>query len=165
MSDWHYTLALKREMERDEETITGWILEDLGLFKMELPLGAGPEQQEADLSPHQFTQLVAAAEETESVPALINYLRYQIARSKKGQGWQYANVGAQIIAELEGNVRANAHNAAQCAAERVRGASAVATDEEERRAWVELSRRFLAALRRCFAWRLKEHEREEVTSL
>ena len=77
MSNWHYALALKQELERAEETITGWILEDLGLFKMELPLGAGTERKEADLSPHQFTQLVAAAEETESVPALINYLRYR----------------------------------------------------------------------------------------
>lgn len=164
MSDWHYTLALKQEMERSEETITGWILEDLGLFKMELPLGAGPEQQEADLSPHQLTQLVAAAEETESVPAVINYLRYQIARSKEGQGWRYANVGSQIVAELEGNVRTNAHNAAHRAVERVRGTSAAATDEEKRQAWVELSRRFLAALRRCFTWRRNEHERE-VASL
>ncbi len=159
MSDWHYTLALKQEMERSEEIVTGWILEDLGLFKLELLLGAGPEQKEADLLPHQFTQLVAAAEETESVPAVINYLRYQIARSKKGQGWRYANVGAQIIAELEGNVRTNAHNAAQHAVERVRGASAAATDEEKRQAWVELSRLFLSALRRCFAWRRYEYER------
>lgn len=160
MSDWHYTLALKQEMEQSEETITGWILEDLALFKMELPLGAGLEQQDADLSPHQFTQLVTAAEETESVPAVINYLRYQIARSKEGQGWRYANVGAQVIAELEGNVRTNAHNAAQRAVERVRGTLAAATEEEKRQAWVELSRRFLAALRRCFTWRHKEYERK-----
>jgi hypothetical protein len=160
MSDWHYTLALKQEMERSEEAITGWILEDLGLFKMELALGAGPEKQEADLLLHQFTQLAAAAEETESVLALINYLRYQIARSKEGQGWRYAEVGAQIVAELEGNVRTNAHNAARLAVERVRGASAAATEEEERQAWVELSRRFLAALRCCFAWRRQEYERE-----
>jgi hypothetical protein len=160
MSDWHYTLALAQEMEQSEETITGWILEDLSLFKMELPLGAGPEQEEAELLPHQFTQLVAAAEETESVPALINYLRYQIARSKEGQGWRYADVGAQIIAELEGNVRTNAHNAAGRAVERVRGASAAATEVEERQAWIELSRRFLAALRRVFIWRRNEHEME-----
>jgi hypothetical protein len=160
MSDWHYTLALKQEMERSEEIITGWILEDLSLFKMELPPGAGPEQLEADLLPHQFTQLVAAAEETESVPAVINYLRYQIARSKEGQGWRYADVGAQIVAELEGNVRTNAHSSAQRAVERVRGTSTVATEEEERQAWVELSRRFLSTLRRCFAWRRQEHDRE-----
>ena len=160
MSNWHYALALKQELERAEETITGWILEDLGLFKMELPLGAGTERKEADLSPHQFTQLVAAAEETESVPALINYLRYQIARSKESQGWRYADVGRQIIAELEGNVRTNAHSAAGRAVERVRGRSAEATEEEKRQAWVELSRRFLAALRRAFIWRHNEYERE-----
>ena len=160
MSDWHYTLALKQEMEQSKETITGWILEDLPLFKMELPLGKGPEQQEADLSPHQFTQLAAAAEEIESVPALINYLRYQIARSKEGRGWRYADVGQQIIAELEGNVRTNAHNAAGRAVERVRGAAATATEEERRLAWVELSRRFLTVLRRCFIWRRNEYERE-----
>ena len=160
MSDWHYALALKQEMERSEETITGWILEDLPLFKLELPPGEGPERKEADLLPHQFTQLAAAAEETESVPALINYLRYQIARSQKGKGWRYADVGRQIIAELEGNVRTNAHNVARRAVERVRGKSATATEEEKRQAWVELSRRFLAALRRAFIWRRNEYERE-----
>ncbi len=160
MSDWHYTLALEQEIEQSEETITGWILEDLPLFKMELPLGDGLEHRDANLSPHQFTQLVTAAEETESVPALINYLRYQIARSQKGKGWQYADVGAQIIAELEGNVRTNAHNAAGRAVKRVRGRSAEATEEEKRQAWVALSRRFLAALRRAFIWRRNEYERE-----
>ncbi|MGC9395664.1 MAG: hypothetical protein ACP5J4_12500 [Anaerolineae bacterium] len=160
MSDWHYALALEQEIEQSEETITGWILEDLPLFKVELPLGEGPERQEAGLSPHQFTQLVVAAGETESVPAVINYLRYQIARSKKGAGWRYANVGEWIIAELEGNVRTNAHNAAGRAASRVQGKSIAATEEEKRQAWVALSRRFLAALRRTFIWRLNEYERE-----
>jgi len=160
MSDWHYTLALRQELERSEDTITGWILEDLNLFKMELPLGAGPEQKEAELLPHQFTQLAAAAEETESTPALINYLRYQIARSKAGQGWRFADVGVQIIAELEGNIRRNAHTAAGQAVERVRGKTAEATEEEKRQAWITLSRLFLAALRRAFIWRRNEYERE-----
>ena len=164
MSDWHYELALRQELELAEEIVTGWILEQLDQFKMSHPIGEGPEQSDADLLPHQFTQLMAVAQESESVPAVINYLRYQIARSKKGKGWQYAEVGQQIVAELEGTIRTEAGNAAQRAVERVRGTSATATQEEERRAWVELTQRFLAALRRCFIWRRRDYEREVAAS-
>ncbi len=165
MSDWHYELALKRELEVAEEVVTASILEELDQFKISRAIGEGAEQQDADLSPHQFTQLVAVAKETHSVPAIINYLRYQIARSGKEKGWRYAGVGAQIIAQLEGAVRTKANNAAQCAVERVRGASATATKQEEQRAWVELTRRFLASLRRCFVQRHNDlaHREREVT--
>jgi len=163
MSDWRYELALKRELEVAEEVITGWILEELDQFKTSRAVGDGPERQEADLSPHQFTQLVAVAEESESVPAVINYLRYQIARSEERKGWRYADVGAGIIAELEGLLRKEADNVAQRAVAWVRGEAAAATEEEKRQAWVELSRLFLTALRRCFIWRRNEYERERAS--
>ncbi len=166
MSDWRYELALKQKLEVAEEVITGWILEELDQFKTSRAVGDGPERQEADLSPHQFTQLVTVAEENESVLAVINYLRYQIARSGDGKGWQYADVGVRIVAELEGLLRTEAGNAAQQAVARVRGESAAATKEEQRRAWIELTRRFLAALRRCFVRRVNDltHREREVAA-
>jgi len=163
MSDWRYELALKQELEIAEEVVTGWILEELDLFKTSLAVGKGPERQEANLAPHQLTQLVTVAEESESVPAVVNYLRYQIARSEEGKGWQYANVGTRIVAELQGALRKEAENAAQQAVAQVRGESVAATKEEQRQAWIELTRRFLAALRRCFVRRVSDlayHEKE-----
>lgn len=169
MSDWRYELALKQQLDVAEEVVTGWILEELDLFKTSLAVGEGLERQEAGLAPHQFTQLVMVAEESESVLAVVNYLRYQIARSEERKGWQYADVGRRIVAKLEGALRKEAKNAAQQAVAQVRGESVTATEEEQRRAWIELTRRFLAALRRCFVRRVNdlayhEHRKEAGAS-
>ena len=151
MSDWHFDLALQQELDAALERITGWVLEALKPFHSAIPLGEGPEGERTGLSPHQFTMLVAAAEDTQSVPAVVNHLRYQISRSKPGEGWRWQDLGDRIVEWLEEEVRQEATNAAHRAAERVRGEGA--TEEEIRRAWVTLSTLFLATLRRRFVQR------------
>ena len=161
MTDWHYDLALQQELDSAEDRITGWVLEDLAPFHEETPLGQGPEQPQADLSPHQFTQVLTVAQENASVPALINYLRYQIARSKPGQGWQWENIGADLVSLLKEPVRTTAESAANAAAERVRGSGAVATSDEQHRAWVHVSRRFLGVLRWRYIQRANDYQAGE----
>jgi hypothetical protein len=161
MIDWHYDLALHQELDIAEERVTGWVLEEIEPFSETVPLGQGPEQESASLAPHQFTQLLTVAQENASVPALVNYLRYQIARSSEHQGWRWEDVGRQIIALLKGPVRSTAESAANAAAERVRGKGTVATDEEQRIAWAQLSRRFLGVIRWRFIQRLNDHQTGE----
>ena len=161
MNDWHYELALRRELEVTEERLAGWVLEELDLFKEEVPIGAGPEGEAAGLAPHQLTQLLTVAEESASVPAVVNYLRYQIARSKPGEGWRWQDIGHQIVALLGDAVRGEARSAANRAAERVRGRGAMATENEQRQAWVQLTRLFLGVLRRRFVQRVNDMEYTE----
>jgi len=153
MTDWHYDLALNQELEVAEEILASWVLEEIDGFKEEVPIGEGPEQERADLAPHQFAQLLTFAEENTSVPATINYVRYQIARVDRGKGWQWQNIGQRIVRLLQEPVRGEAENAAERAAERIRGWGAVATKEEKRQAWVRLSRLFVGLLRRRFVQR------------
>lgn len=159
MNDWHYELALRQELEVTlEQQVAGWALEELDLFKEEVPIGAGPEGEAAGLAPYQFTQLLTVAEESASVPAVVNYLRYQIARSKPGEGWQWRDVGHQIVTLLEDAVRIEARSAANRAAARVQGRGAMATEGEQRQAWIQLTRLFLGVLRRRFVQRANDRE-------
>jgi hypothetical protein len=153
MTDWHYDLALNQELEVAEEILASWVLEEIDGFKEEVPIGEGPEQKGADLAPHQFAQLLTVAEENASVPALVNYVRYQIARAEQGRGWHWQNIGQRIVRLMQEPVRGEAKNAASRAAERIRGRGAVATKGEKRQAWVRLSRLFVGLLRRRFVQR------------
>jgi len=170
MNDHFFGVALEQELDVAEEEITAWVLEehrkDFPLFGDAVAIGSGPETPEAQLSPHQFTQLVTAAKEIASVPAVISYLRYQIARAPGQEvGWRWHDVGEQIVALLAHPIRGRAARAAQRAAERTRGSGVRASDEELRQAWVELTCRFLALLRRRFMQRVRDlsYQRGEGT--
>jgi hypothetical protein len=170
MSEWYFDVTLQRELDVAEEQVTSWVLEGrqegLTLFGEKTPLGSGPEAPSADLSPHQFMQLVTVARESASVPVVVNYLRYQIGRAGgENVGWRWRNVGGQVVKLLEKQIREQAHNAAQRAAERVRGPGVGASEEELRRAWIQLACRFLAILRRRFVQRFRDlaYKQEHVS--
>lgn len=156
MKDWHFDLALQQELDTLEETFTAWVLESFKTMDTEVTLGDGPEKKEAGLSPHQFTQLLQVAQESDSTPVVVNYLRYQIGRSDKESGWRWQTIGEYIINRLQDDVCRAAHQAADRAAERVGARGGVATPAQRRAAWIAATRLFLAVLRRRFMQRERD---------
>ena len=164
----YFELALQQELAAAEEVVTGWILEgqkeELALFREDLKIGEGPENEVTKLTPHQFAQLSAIAEDSDSVPVVINYLRYQIGRAKPDEGWRWHGIGECLVTLLTKDVREQAYMAASRAAGRVRGRGVGTSKEEKRQAWVALTCRFLAALYRRFTQRAKDLDyRQEGT--
>ena len=160
MTNWQYALALEQELAAAEEKLAAWVLDELAKFKLTLEIGEGIEQEAAGLTAHQFSQLLQVAEQSESVAVVINYLRYQIARSQPDQGWRYAEVGQDLIHYLNHPLQRMARNVAQKAIERTRGQTFAATPEQHERAWIALTRLFLAMVRRSYMLRDNEHRRE-----
>lgn len=160
MTDWQYALALEQELEAAEEKLAAWVLDEVSAFKLTLAIGAGVEKEEAALTAHQFSQLLEVAEQSEAVEVVVNYLRYQIARSQQQQGWRYADVGQDLIGYLEGPVQRMAGNVAQKAVERTQGRTMEATAAQRERAWIALSRLFLAMIWRSYMLRDNEQKRE-----
>jgi hypothetical protein len=169
MNDQYFDVALEQELDVAEEKIISWVLEgeqpDLALFSEVVAIGLGPEAPETHLLPHQFTQLMTVARDSASVAVVVNYLRYQIGRAPgENVGWRWHHIGEQIVALLKHQIRDQAHSAAQRAAERVRGPGVGAREDELRWAWVQLTRRFLAMLRRRFVQRIRDlgYQQEEA---
>ncbi len=153
MGDMYFDLALQQELAVAEDHVIEWLLEELEPFKLITAPGAEAAVETSGLLAHQFTQLVQVAEESESVPVVTNYLRYQIGRSEKeDQGWRYQNLGVTLIKLLEEDLYRESENAAHRAA-RLAYEVHVASPAEIRQAWVLLAQRFLGAMSRTFTQR------------
>jgi len=161
MTDWQYAFALEQELEAAEELLAARVLDELPEFKLTLEIGAGIEQEAVGLTAHQFSQLLQVAQQSESVAVVINYLRYQIGRSKSpdNQGWRYAEVGQILIQHLN-DLQRMARNVAQKAVERTQGRTVAATPEQRDQAWIALARLFLAMVWRSYMLRDNEQKRE-----
>ena len=103
------------------------------------------------------TMPLTVAQDGASVPVVINYLRYQIGRAPGNDvGWRWQGIGEHLISLLEKVVRTQAHHAAERAVGRIRGPGTSASQEELRKAWIQLTRRFLALLRCRFVQRVRD---------
>jgi hypothetical protein len=164
MKDWRYDLALTRRLESLADTVADWALE-MDLLSADVKLGQGWESDD-DAKPHQFDLLQTAAEEAECGEVVCAYLRYQIARSGEGTGWRYGGGGKTVLSMIEGNLKTAAEQAANGAAEDVRGNGAQAASDELAYAWILLIRQYVGCLGRRFKqrrrdWDLKKENRDE----
>ena len=154
MIDWHYELALQQELERAEEQMAAYLTARWDPFKESTPLKEGVEM--SGLTPSQFSQLSTLARESEAVPVVINYLRYQIGRSDKGKAWRWNDVGMTLVSTLEREMRTLAQQTASRAAERIGAGRAEATPAQLQAAWIAVAQRFLALLARRFEQRYRD---------
>jgi hypothetical protein len=164
MKDWRYDLALARRLESLVDTVASWALE-MDLLSADVKLGQGWEYDDG-AKPHQFDLLQTAAEEAECGEVVCAYLRYQIARASERSSWRYGRGGEKVLSIIEGDLKSEAERAANWAAEYVRGSGAVATGDEQARAWLLLMRQYVGCLARRFKqrkrdWDLKKENRDE----
>jgi hypothetical protein len=157
MMDWHYELALQQTLERAEEAIAAYLMSRLDHLDTDTRVGEGMEA--SGLTPAQFSQLSAVAMESDAVPVVVNYLRYQIGRSKPREAWRWNGVGMAVVSVLENEMQELARQTANRAASRVAGRRDTATPLQLNRAWIAVVRRFLALLSRRFEQRYRDADR------
>lgn len=97
---------------------------------------------EGGMEVSQMQNLLAVAQETNSVEIVINYIRYQIGRDSNKSSWRRGSsldsaFGEQVIAAL---------NKLQEIAESITGSDPAAAE----RAWMTLTRRYLGYMHRYF---------------
>lgn len=63
--------------------------------------GGLPEDSNRGLGNTQFQDLVGKAGSTRSVKEIINFIRYQVGRDKKKEGWGHNNFGQNLIRKIE----------------------------------------------------------------
>ena len=100
----------------------------------------------------QLRNVLNTAQNTESLEAIANFIRYQIGRSND---WQRNNFGEELIAALKENgaVDRAAREAAADAAKQIRTMEYVASEHDlAARARLKLTRRFLGELLRAYAY-------------
>ncbi len=101
----------------------------------------------------QMRNLLNVAIESRSVEVVINFIRYQIARSGNAWGTGPKDFGHQVIADIRHKVKSYAERAVQYVAEEIKTA---ATDETLHvEAYVRLMQLYLGYLQRAFYYAKK----------
>lgn len=134
-------LALNQALDRQLDTLVRRANETV------LILGA----DRGRLKENQLRNVVNVAGNTDSIEALLNFIRYQIAREK---AWQIKSTGPkdfghQVIADIQNDVRAAAQRAAQTVRNEI-GETAPAEDLLFGEAYLRLAEQYLGYLNRAF---------------
>jgi len=64
----------------------------------------------------QLRNVLNVVQDSQSVPMVVNFIRYQIGRARTGEHWQHNGFGLQVIDDLEGAVAEAARRATSDAA-------------------------------------------------
>jgi len=59
----------------------------------------------------QLRNVLNVAQDSQSVPVVVNFIRYQIGRTRVGEQWQHNGFGLQVIDDIEGTVTEAAQRA------------------------------------------------------
>jgi len=99
---------------------------------------------------------VAQDQASQSVPVVVNFIRYQIGRARTGKHWQYNGFGLQVIDDV-GNVVAEAarravSDAAEWLTQQGQTADEAAREEMQATAHTQLVTDYLGFLNRAFVY-------------
>lgn len=130
-----------------------------------LILGQKPDS----LKENQLRNVVNVAGSVKSIQALLNFIRYQIAReSQRDRGWRtpggVRDFGHQIIADIEGSVQEAAKRAANLTADQL-GLGIEAQTALRERAYHLLAKQYLGYLNRAFTYGEKYNSGEGYKEL
>lgn len=139
-------LKINREVDASLNTLLGEMKEFVDRTRI----------YESDMEIHQMANLVAVAQETDSVEVVKHYIRYQIGRDTANRSWRWRvggvkNFGEQLVDHLGG-----LQDRAQ-----VIIAEAGGGESETNRTWIALTRLYLGHLRRYFYYLKRRAEEKE----
>ncbi|HLB49396.1 MAG TPA: hypothetical protein VJL59_20485 [Anaerolineales bacterium] len=105
---------------------------------------------ESGMEVHQMANLVAVAQETDSVEVVKHYIRYQLGRDSQNKTWRWRlgsgkNFGEQLVDRLDG-----LRDRAQLIVSEAKG-----DRPAEDRTWMTLTRLYIGHMRRYFVYRKK----------
>jgi hypothetical protein len=109
--------------------------------------------QGSDMEKNQIRNALNVADESNSVPVVTNFIRYQIGRSRTGKAWQHKGFGLQVIEDLEdrqGAVAQAAARAVEVAGQELEKRGQAVPDALVQDAHRELMRYYLGYLNRAF---------------
>ena len=114
---------------------------------------------ESRMEEHQMNNVVAVAQETNSVEVVKNYIRYQVGRDVRNDNWRWRvgsikNFGEQLVDKLD-----ELHDLATGIVAGASNPSAPPRDVD--RVWVTLTRAYLGQLNRYFVYNKKTKTKEE----
>lgn len=135
-------LILKREIQK----ISGELVE-----KAEKLLGSKESLNKDFIKENQIRNVINVTIGCESISVVTNFIKYQIGRSNKDQGWKYNNFGETLITELKG-LEGYAEKVVRQADQETPGFQAANTTEEVREVYIELARLYLGYLNRYFKY-------------
>ena len=101
---------------------------------------------------HQMSNLVAVAQETDSVEVIKHYILYQVGRDTRNESWHRRMGSARTFGEELVSRLDSLHDLALGMVSEVTGTSALDVD----RTWIKLTRLYLGHLRRYFYYLKKE---------
>ena len=93
---------------------------------------------------NQLRNVLDVAQESQSVPVVVNFVRYQIGRARTGEHWQYNGFGLQVIDDIEKTVAE--------AAQRVATVGGTTNKHIQAAAHVRLMIDYLGFLNRAFIY-------------
>lgn len=115
-------------VEQAEQSISDARMNELGRNRMRLA---------------QLSNLLAVAKETDSIAAVVNWIRYQMGRRETQRAWEQTGLGADIITRI-GQMKKEAGTAAR----RVYGDKPA--PEEIRGIHIAMTRSYIGYMRRWF---------------
>ncbi len=112
--------------------------------------------EESGMEENQLRNVLDVAQDSQSVPVVVNFIRYQIGRARTGEHWQYNGFGLQVIDDIEGIVAEAARRATGDAVQWL-ARQGQAVDEETRKeiqaaAHAQLMTDYLGFLYRAFVY-------------
>ncbi|RQW79961.1 MAG: hypothetical protein EHM14_06725 [Methanothrix sp.] len=101
---------------------------------------------------HQITNLVSVSLETNSVPLVLDYIRYQIGRDNRNTSWRIGqpSFGTKLLEQFEG-LRQRAGGLMEKAIKEY-GIEPQNKNDEEARIWMQLVRHFVGSLHHNFVY-------------
>lgn len=114
---------------------------------------------ESRMEVHQMNNVVAVAQETNSVEVVKNYIRYQVGRDVRNENWRWRvggikNFGEQLVDKLD-----ELHDLATGIVVGASNPGAPHRDVDP--VWVALTRAYLGQLTRYFVYNKKTKTKEE----
>ena len=105
---------------------------------------------------NQLRNVINVANESHSVPVVVNFIRYQLGRMPQGKPWQYNGFGLQVVRDIERTLRDVADKAVEEAFHQAADAG-LTLDETDRADMVQQVHRqmvplYLGYLGRAFAF-------------